>query len=469
VHFSFERFRWKPVNARMFRILKFLFLVMAIVPLGFGSTNDHVVLITIDGLPAYLMEDTNAPLRTLRKLAQEGTVAEGMTVSNPSVTWPNHTTLVTGVEPAKHHVLFNGVLVRGEAGVPAKVDPRRDKSELVAVPTINDYLHSLGYRTADVNWPCTRNAKTLDWSFPDVPEQVTQMTASLRAEAVGAGILVDATDKTFLALSGPAKDQVWTATACHVIEKHKPNLLLFHLLVTDSTHHKYGPQSPAGYVAVGLADAHVNQLIESLRRAGILERTTIIVTSDHGFARATNLLNPNVLFRKAGLLEADNSGVITKARAHIISEGGTALVYLTDPKTKEDDSRKVLKLLRSQPEISEILEAKDFARFGYPDPEKFAGMSDFVLIPKEGSAFANTTTGDEFVTMITPEMNQGFHGFISTNPKMDATFVAWGRGIKKGEKIGMVKNIDVAPTLAALLGETLPNTDGKVLKEILAP
>jgi hypothetical protein len=64
-----------------------------------------------------------------------------MKVSNPSVSWPNHTTLVTGIRPARHSVLFNGVLIRDEQNGTVRIDPRKDKRELVSVPTIYDMLH----------------------------------------------------------------------------------------------------------------------------------------------------------------------------------------------------------------------------------------------------------------------------------------------------------------------------------------
>src|SRR5688500_1915077 len=99
-------------------------------PAAAAEPSGHVVVIAIDGFPAYLLNDPAAPIPTLRKLAREGSVAEGMVVANPSVTWPNHTTLVTGVYAAKHSVLFNGVLVRRDAGRPVEVDPRRDQSDL---------------------------------------------------------------------------------------------------------------------------------------------------------------------------------------------------------------------------------------------------------------------------------------------------------------------------------------------------
>ncbi len=110
-----------------------------------AEKEQHVVLVSLDGLAAYLVDDPNVPLPTIRKLAREGAIVEGgMTVSNPSVTWPNHTTLVTGVRPEKHGVLVNGVLVRGAIGMPTTVDPKRDQSELVRIPTVVDAAHAAG-------------------------------------------------------------------------------------------------------------------------------------------------------------------------------------------------------------------------------------------------------------------------------------------------------------------------------------
>ncbi|MEO8428384.1 MAG: hypothetical protein ABI651_14840 [Verrucomicrobiota bacterium] len=65
-------------------------------------------------------------------------------------------------------------------------------------------------------------------------------------------------------------------------------------------------------------------------------------------------------------------------------------------------------------------------------------------------------------------MNRGYHGFLASDPKMNAVFIASGRGIKPGAKIGMVDNIDVAPTIAHLLGQPFSGAQGKVISEILS-
>jgi hypothetical protein len=64
-------------------------------------------------------------------------------------------------------------------------------------------------------------------------------------------------------------------------------------------------------------------------------------------------------------------------------------------------------------------------------------------------------------------ISSGYHGYIN-EPLMNAVFVASGRGIKKGARVGMIENVDVAPTVMRLLGKELPGSDGKVLTEIIA-
>src|SRR5947207_15685494 len=113
--------------------MKRILLAVLLVVAGRVMAEPHVVIVTIDGFAAYNMKDKNAPIPTLRKLAEEGAVAEGMKVCNPSVTWPNHTTLISGVRPDKHGVLFNGILMRPGVGMAVSVDSKRDGTWLVGV------------------------------------------------------------------------------------------------------------------------------------------------------------------------------------------------------------------------------------------------------------------------------------------------------------------------------------------------
>lgn len=427
------------------------------------ARSRHVVVICVDGLPAYLFEDPSASMPAIRALAANGVRAQGMIVSNPSVTWPNHTSLTTGVRPEKHGVLFNGVLVRPGLGLPVKVDPRKDKADLVQVSTIYDALHEKGLTTAAINWPCTRNCATIDDNFPDVPESFEHTTPRLIAELKEAGIVTDADVRDFSKMGTPGRDRIWTQATCHVIRKRKPNLVLFHPLNVDAVHHRYGPQTPAGYTAVAYADTLVKDIVEAVDAAGIRDRTTFFVVSDHGFMAIPKTLHPNVVLREAGLLTVEG-GQVTAARAHVVPEGGIGMLYLTVPDRIDEDRKKVIELFRGQEGIAEIITPSGFARYGLPQPRDYPQMADLILVAKDGYGIGAAATGDDEV--VKSEATLGTHGFLSTNPKMNATFIASGVGIRGGETIGVIENIDVAPTIAKLLGVPFP-ADGKVLVEAL--
>lgn len=434
-------------------------------PIGLaGEVHDrHVIVICVDGLPAYLFGDKNAPMPNIRKLAANGVVAEGMVVANPAVTWPNHTSLMTGVWPERHGVLFNGVLERPGLGLPIKVNPRKDKLDLVQVPTVYDAIHQHGMKVAAINWPCTRNASSIDDDFPDVPDTFQFTTPRLIASMKQAGVVTDEDIEGFMKLSSPARDRVWTEAVCHVIRERKPQLTLFHLLNVDSVHHQYGPRTNAGYSAVAYADRCVGDVIAAVDDAGMRDRTTILIVSDHGFIPVPKTLLPNVVLRQAGLLTVENGQAVT-ARVHVYPEGGIGMVYLTVPDQREEDRAKVIELFRDRPEIAEILTPDDFPRFGLPLPGDHPQMADLVLVAKDGFGFNIRPTGDEFV--INSETTVGMHGFLSTNPRMNATFVASGHGIRKGMSLGMIENRDVAPTIATLLSVPFETAEGRVLNEI---
>lgn len=457
---------------RMTRLSLLLLLVgLALVcsrPATAANRDRHVIVVSIDGLAAFLVDDQKAPLPTLRKLARDGAIApDGMKVSNPSVTWPNHTTVVTGARPEKHGVLANGVLVRGAIGLPTTVDPKRDQRDLIRVPTIFDVAHAAGLITGDVNWPCTRGSKTLHDTFSDVPDQVLHMTPRLRTELVQHGILVDETQASFAANSVVGRDVVWTDAACHLIRTRKPNLLFVHLLNCDATHHLLGPQTPGGYTANAFADTCLQKMVAATKEAGIFDQTTFVLVSDHGFTTTPKAIRPNVLLRKEGLLTAAG-GKITDARVHVFPEGGIGLVYCTDPGQAPADREKFKELFAGQEGVADILLPDRFAEHGLPHPREYNQAPDAVLVAKDGYSVSGSAEGDTLIAANTEAKTAlGSHGFISTMPKMNALCILSGSGIRSGVKLAAVENIDIAPTIAKLLGLEKFAADGKVLSAAL--
>ena len=412
-----------------------------------------VVVISLDGFPAKSLADPALPIPTLRQLAAAGAVAGGMTVVNPSVTWPSHTSMVTGVSPARHSVLFNGMLTRPAPRVPVKVEPWRDKKEMVQAPTVYDVAHQAGLTTAQVDWVAIQNPGTINWAFPERPSA----DGAVEQELIAAGLVTKAEIEGFARTIITRRDQIWTSAAVHIIKAHKPRLLLFHLLTLDSVHHTYGPGSLAASSAMGFLDGQVARVLEALDTAGLRQRATVIVVSDHGFKLAPRVVRPNVLLRQAGLLEG--TGDATVCDAYVLSEGGTAMVYVTD-RSRVGELRPRLKALFGRVEgIREVRDRDDFPALGLPDPDKNLQMADLVLEAADGYGFGNESTGAAIDTLA--NAGTGRHGYPSADPDMNAIFIASGNGIKPGSRLDRIANVDVAATIASLLGLKMDNIEGR--------
>jgi hypothetical protein len=359
-----------------------------------GASN-HVVIISLDGFAGWALDDPRLPAPTLRRLAAGGATAKGMRPVNPSVTWPNHTTLVTGVTPAKHGVLFNGVLLR-EPGVPPRIEPWRDRKEMVRVKTLYDVVHERAMTTAQVDWVAIQNAPTITWEFRERVEPSSQIAR----EMVKAGLVSAQDIGSFSSQNILWRDHVWTMAGAHILKQHRPNLLLFHLLNLDSIQHRYAPRTPAAMTAMAHLDTQVATLMETLDETGLAPRTTVFVVSDHGFKVVKRQIRPNAAFLKAGLLEAEGTKVV-RTQAFSVPEGGTAMVYVTVPDASGAILGRVKQALQGIEGIDKAVEPSDYASYGLPNPADNNQMGALFLTAKDGYAFTNAV-GDEIVVDAPP-------------------------------------------------------------------
>ncbi len=419
----------------------------------------HVVVISLDGFPSWALEDPYLPVPTLRRLAAQGVVAKGMRPVNPSVTWPNHTTLVTGVTPAKHGVLFNGILIR-EPGVPPRIEPWRDKAEMVRTKTLYDLAHERGLTTAEVDWVAIQNAPTISYAFPERPDPKGQIAREL----VKSGAINETSLADFHTRNIVWRDQIWTEAARHILRQHRPNLMLYHLLNLDSTQHRYGPRSQAATTAMAQLDSAVASILDTIGQAGLTPQTTVFVVSDHGFRLVKRQIRLNAALARAGLLEVAD-GKVVKSQAYVVPEGGTALLYVTVPDSSGEILSRAKPAIAAVEGVDTIVEPNGYKQYGLPQPTDNNQMGALFIIPKEGYAFNAAAT--EPVVVDAAEGGLGAHGYVASDPELSALFIASGAGIARGAALGTIDNVDVAPTLARLLGLTLPDADGRVLEEIL--
>jgi predicted AlkP superfamily pyrophosphatase or phosphodiesterase len=412
-----------------------------------------VVVVSLDGFPAYALDDPRLPIPTLRKLAKEGVIASSMQPVNPTYTWPNHTSLVTGVDASRHQVLFNGLLTHPDGGGQPSIEPWHDKERMVHVPTIYDLAYQAGLTTAQVDWVAIYRAKTITWQFPEMPTP----NGAIERELIADGTVTQEQLRTFDDSNQAWRDQIWTDAAADILEKHQPNLLLLHLLNLDDTSHEYGPMSSPSFTAMAFLDDRVKQIVDTIQHAGLSRRTTLIIVSDHGFRAVLHTLHPNALLREKGLLPKGNDQ--PKQPPYVISKGGIAMVYA-------DHRPELISQLRGifagAEGVDRVCGVDEFSQIGLPLPAASDQAPDLVLIAKPDYAFSSKE-GKSFVT---PPTEGGTHGYLNTDPKMQAIFLAWGAGIPKGIHLNAISNLDAAPTIAALLGLEMKQTTGHAIPGI---
>jgi predicted AlkP superfamily pyrophosphatase or phosphodiesterase len=411
-----------------------------------AAKDRTVILISLDGFPAYDLEDPKLPIPMLRELMRNGSWAKSMQPINPTWTWPNHTTMVTGVDARKHGVLYNGILRRQDDPLGVKVDPTAPKVQMVHVPTVYDLAQQSGLTTAQVDWVAINDAPTITWAFPEK----AAASDALVKEMVGKGVLTLEDISNDGQPSIVWRDQIWARAGSYLIKEHKPNLLLFHLLTLDSTHHTYAPRTLASYDAIAFLDSCIRELIEATKTAGIFEQTTFLVVSDHGFRRVE---------KQIWLRNVLNDAHIGP-EVQVIPEGGSGMIYVSSGNRKEL-VEKVAATLAGTEGVARVVKESDFSALGYPLPSSNRQMPDVVVLAKPGYAMAGERKGAGPVVAAT-DSPVGAHGYLNTDPEMQAIFVASGYGVKKGQRLDTLRNTRVAPTVAALLGLKLPDGDSPI-------
>jgi predicted AlkP superfamily pyrophosphatase or phosphodiesterase len=225
---------------------------------------------------------------------------------------------------------------------------------------------------------------------------------------------------------------------------------LVHLLCLDDINHQYGPMSDASLEAMAFLDDRVKQISDTL--TSTQRPFTLLIVSDHGFRKTTHAIYPNTLLRQEGLVRD----------AWVVPDGGIAMVYVADPNRRAELLPKLSALFREVEGVEHVYAQEDFGKLGLPSPGQSNQAPDLLIAAKPGNVFASGAPDGK------GEAHGGTHGYLNSDPQMRAIFMAWGSGIKPGVRLGTISNLDVAPTIAALLGIELTKATGHPLTRILS-
>ena len=449
----------------------FLLLLLAAANAASAQTPHHpVLLISVDGMrPDYVTQADRHHLRipTLRRMMAQGAYAEGVQGVFPTVTYPSHTTLVTGVAPAVHGIRNNQLF-----------DPERRFSGAwywyapdIKVPTLYTAAQAAGLATGSVSWPVTADA-LIDFSIPEYWRTASPADAfnpddrhlmdALSRPAGEVSRIAERTGTPYMKGNETTQegDEIRTRYALDILAEHRPALMMIHLSSLDEEEHLHGPFSAEADADLEAIDGMLGRLIAQERRN--FADAEIAVVSDHGFADIHTAVNLYIPFLQAGLIEttASTGGAVTVKswQAEPWLAGGMAAIMLHQPDDLATFAKvqRLLQQLAADPKngIEAILTREAAAALGgFPD-------ATFVVTLRKGFYTGAALAGPLLVN--TP--GHGTHGYNpATTPEMRASFFLSGPGVASGRNLGIIDMRQIAPTLARLLGVSLPDATGAPL------
>jgi len=423
----------------------------------------NLLVISIDGLPYDTFAAHRDALPHLDGLAKRGVFGASRTIF-PSMTWAAHASLVTGVRPLRHGVLGNRMYDRARRRVAHAA--LFDYAKLYRAPTLFDALHAARRSVATVLWPATVGAPSIDWNVPEVYGQKNfeaMTTPGLLDELETAGLparSLGSFSKRQLFL----QDAMARSVALHLLARHRPDALFVHFLSVDSLSHAYGPRTPQVLWGLQLVDGFVGDLLSGYRRAGLLASTTVVVVSDHGFRTVTRRLDPDRLLLEAGLISQRDK--LDREPVRTVANGHALFVYLTPEAQRAGLGARVAGLFRGRPEVAKVYAPKRFGRLGLPRPSADPHAPDLVALARPDVAWGPVRMGRSPVMKTKP---RGLHGDLPGPGEMRPVFLAAGVGVLPHARAVRMDNLDVAPSLAAVLGLAWPGpTDGEARADLFS-
>ncbi|MGX7023502.1 alkaline phosphatase family protein [Vagococcus hydrophili] len=423
-----------------------------------------LIIISIDALGAVDIERHKDKLPTLASLIDNGTHVKKIKGIYPTLTYPSHVTLMTGMYPI-HHGIINNTKTQA-----TRISPDwfwYDKE--IKTPTVYDMAKKEGFKTAAFLWPVTASS-AIDYNIAEIfPNRIWTNQVMISLKASSPLFLLQMNQKYGKLRKGimqPYLDDFITACAIDTITNKKPDLTLIHLVDMDSMRHAFGVQSEEAIHALERQDARLKKIIQATKDNGTFEETNFVVLGDHYQIDVSTMIKLNALFVKKGWAEMKPDGTVKNNwQVYAKSCDGSTYIYTSKScKIAKELIRETISPIKgvetiySQPEISEM----------GADPN-----ATFMVEAEPGFYFNDEANGGLFEQVTSKDIGKpnrylGVHGFHPNKPNYETTVCFYGPDVKCGHSVESANLIDEAPTFAKLLNlKTFPkNTDGNIIEEI---
>lgn len=375
----------------------------------------------------------------------------------PSLTYPAHTSIVTGLYPVRHGIVNNH-----------KLQPEKRKPDwfwqrrYIRGTTLYDEARKAGLSTAALLWPVTGKAR-IRYNLPEVwanqPwENQVSVSFSNGSPLYQIGLyrrfghMIDG-------VSQPRLDNFVQASLLYTLKRFKPDLTLAHFTDVDTNRHIFGVSVPGIQDALQRHDRRLGELLSFLDSQGMEQDTNVVVLGDHCQKDVSVALYPNYWFRRKGWLKVEK-GVVTSWRVLARECDGACYVYLKNRRDKalREEVGRWLRQWKERPDsgLEEVFEQPQITEMGANRD------CAFMLEAKDGYFYQNESDVPFRTAGYGSGLHAGTHGYLPTKPGYETIFFGAGPDFLPGARIGCMNLVDEGPILAKVLGVNLGDTDGRV-------
>lgn len=424
----------------------------------------HTVIISFDAVGSRDW-DTLCELPNFSEFIKNSVYCKEVSSVYPTLTYPAHTSIVTGKYPDRHGIVNNTM-----------IQPYRRKPDWfwkkkhVKGTTFYDEARKAGMKIAALLWPVTAGAK-IHYNIPEIlpnrPWESQELVSMLNGSPLYELELLKKFGHLRDGVKQPALDHFTHQSLLHTLKKYKPNLTMVHFTDVDTNRHDFGVDDPEIKEAFVRHDLRLKEVIETLKETGMYDESAIIILGDHSQLPVGNVIYPNYIFKENGLIRIKKNKIHSwKVFAHNCD--GSCYIYLKDKKDLELKAqvKGLLEELKEEfPEgIEKIFTGEEAKKLGAD------GDCTFMLEASEGWYFLDEY--DELTTEVDMKSGKAHmmlatHGFLPTKKDYHTFFAAKGVGLASNVEIEKMSLVDEGPTIAKLLGLELPDTDGRIINEIL--
>lgn len=383
------------------------------------SADDEPVVIVLswDGVRHDYLDRADFP--GLGRMQAHGVRAERLVPVFPSTTFPNHVSLATGAPVDRHGIVDNRFWDRERGPYAYSSDASWIEAEPLWVTAERQ-----GVRAATYFWVGSET----DWHGARATYRKAPFDASV----------------------GEAEKVAQIVAWLDLPAAKRPRLVMSWWHGADHVGHRKGPDHPDVVAALREQDRHLQGLLAALDARRTWDHTTLLVVSDHGMTAVDTSVDVEAPLARAGV------------RARVVRGGSVAHVFLADPADTGRAERALATLEGTAVYRADAL--PEAWRFRAP-----GRTGDLVVVTTPPRTFHRPDAGDRALLALGRLLGwrSGMHGYDPALPDMGAIFLALGRGVPEGRRLGAVSSLDVAPTVAALLGIDPPrDAEGRVVPAI---